>query len=37
MSEIHLDKEWLHRFTVMGQVIAGSADEDCIDNKQQRI
>jgi flavin reductase (DIM6/NTAB) family NADH-FMN oxidoreductase RutF len=24
-------KEWLHRLTVMGQVVAGSVDEDCID------
>ena len=22
---------WLHRLTVMGQVVAGSVDEDCID------
>jgi flavin reductase (DIM6/NTAB) family NADH-FMN oxidoreductase RutF len=24
-------KEWLHRLTVMGQVVAGSVDADCID------
>ena len=26
-------KEWLHRLTVMGQVVAGSVDEDCIDKE----
>jgi Conserved protein/domain typically associated with flavoprotein oxygenases, DIM6/NTAB family len=30
-------KEWLHRLTVMGQVVAGSVDEDCIDENGYAI